>query len=435
MSRGEVESAVAASVAAFGRWRSLPFARRARLLRAAASVLGRRAARLARLASDEMGKPLAEALAEVRKCRLVCEYYAAHGQSFLKDERPPGAPRNARVAFEPIGPVLAIMPWNFPFWQAFRAAAPALMAGNTMLLKHASNVTACAKAIEVVFAEAGFPRGVFTTLVIPTDRIAGLLDDPRVRGVTLTGSTAAGRKVASRAGAAMKRGVFELGGSDPYIVLGDADISLAAETCAAARLINSGQSCICAKRFIVVRKVLKEFEERFTERMASRRVGNPLDPATQVGPLAREDLRRTLNRQVRESLRLGARLVMGGHPLRGRGFYYAPTVLAGVSRGMPAYDEELFGPVAAIIAVRDENEAVRVANGSPFGLGSAVFTRSRKTAERVAARLEAGSVFVNDLVRSDPALPFGGVKQSGYGRELGPYGIREFVNVKTLWFR
>jgi succinate-semialdehyde dehydrogenase/glutarate-semialdehyde dehydrogenase len=433
-SRVDVEAALSGSIRAFGRWRALSFARRARLLRSAAAVLGRRAPMLARLATDEMGKPLAEALAEVKKCRLVCEYYAAHAQSFLRDERPPGAPRSSRVAFEPIGPVLAIMPWNFPYWQAFRAAAPALMAGNTMLLKHASNVTACAKAIEAVFLEAGLPRGVFTTLVIPPERIAALLKDPRVRAVTLTGSTAAGKNVASQAGAAMKKGVFELGGSDPYIVLGDADIDQAAETCAAARLMNSGQSCICAKRFIVVRTVLKEFEAKFTERIAARKVGNPLDPASQVGPLAREDLRGTLDRQVRRSVKMGARLIMGGRPLPGTGFFYAPTVLGDVTKGMPAYDEELFGPVAAIIPVRDEKEAVRVANDSPFGLGSAVFTRSRKTAERVASMLEAGSVFANDLVRSDPALPFGGVKQSGHGRELGPYGIREFVNVKTLVF-
>jgi succinate-semialdehyde dehydrogenase/glutarate-semialdehyde dehydrogenase len=435
MSRSEVESAVAASAAAFRKWRARSFADRSRLLRSVGSVLRRRAPGLARLATDEMGKPLAEARAEVEKCRLVCAYYAKHARDFLKDERPPGAPRSSRVTFEPMGPVLAVMPWNFPYWQAFRAAAPALMAGNTMLLKHASNVTACAKAIEAVFAEAGAPRGVFTTLVIPTDRIEALLEDPRVRAVTLTGSTAAGKKVASQAGSALKKGVFELGGSDAYIVLEDADIARAAEICAAARLMNSGQSCICAKRFIVVRKVLREFEARFTERMAARPVGSPLDPSSKVGPLARGDLRRTLDRQVRASVRKGARLAMGGRPLPGPGFFYAPTVLADVGKGMPAYDEELFGPVAAIIPVRNEKEAIAVANDSIFGLGSAVFTRSRRSAERVAAQLEAGSVFANDPVQSHPALPFGGVKQSGHGRELGPFGIREFVSVKTLSFR
>jgi len=309
------------------------------------------------------------------------------------------------------------------------------MAGNTMLLKHASNVTGCAKAIGAVFREAGLPAGVFTTLVIPSGRVGALVADARVRAVTLTGSNEAGARVAGQAGAAMKKGVFELGGSDPYIVLGDADLARAAETCAASRLLNAGQSCIAAKRFIVVRKVLGAFEREFTARIAARRVGDPLDPRTQVGPLARADLRRELDRQVRSSVRMGARLLLGGRPVPGPGFFYAPTVLTGVRRGMPAYGEELFGPVAAIIPVRDEAEAVRVANDSPFGLGAAVFTRSRRTAERVAARLEAGAVFANDFVRSDPTLPFGGVKRSGHGRELGPQGIREFVSAKTLWLR
>ena len=431
----EVEAAVARAAAAFGVWRARPFAQRSRALRRVCAVLGRRAGRLARLATDEMGKPLAEARAEVEKCRLACEFYAAHAKAFLADEHPPGSPPWARVVFEPMGPVLAVMPWNFPYWQVFRAAAPALMAGNTMLLKHASGVTGCAKAIGEVFREAGLPSGVFQTLVISSGRVPGLIADPRVRAVTLTGSTEAGAAVASQAGAAMKKGVFELGGSDPYIVLGDADIAMAAETCATSRLINAGQSCIAAKRFIVVRGVLGAFERELTARVSARRVGSPLDPATQVGPLARDDLRRELGRQVRASLRRGARLLLGGRPLPGPGFYYAPTVLSGVAKGMPAYGEELFGPVAAIIPVRDEAEAVRVANDSPFGLGAAVFTRSRRTAERVAARLEAGAVFANDFVRSDPSLPFGGVKMSGHGRELGPQGIREFVNAKTLWLR
>ena len=380
-----------------------------------------------------MGKPLAEARAEVAKCCLACEYYAEHARAFLSDEHPPGSPRRARVVFEPMGPVLAVMPWNFPYWQLFRAAAPALMAGNTMLLKHASNVTGCARAIEDVFAEAGLPRGVFQTLVIARGRVAALVADPRVRAVTMTGSTQAGKVVASQAGAAMKKGVFELGGSDAYIVLADADIERAAEVCAFSRLINAGQSCISAKRFIVVRSVARAFEEELTARMAARRVGNPLDPATQVGPLARGDLRDELHRQVRASVRRGARVLIGGRPLAGPGYYYAPTVLSRVRKGMPAYSEELFGPVAAVIPVRDEAEAVAVANDSPFGLGAAVFTRSRRKAERVAARLEAGVVFANDAVRSDPSLPFGGVKQSGFGRELGRQGIMEFVNAKSLW--
>ena len=431
----EVEAAVSRAWAAFGEWRATPFSERSRALTRVSAVLRRRAGRLARLATDEMGKPLAEARAEVEKCRLACDYYARRARGFLRDERPPGSPPWSRVVFEPMGPVLAVMPWNFPYWQVFRAAAPALMAGNTMLLKHASNVTGCAKAIGAVFREAGLPAGVFTTLVIPSGRVGALVADARVRAVTLTGSNEAGARVAGQAGAAMKKGVFELGGSDPYIVLGDADLARAAETCAASRLLNAGQSCIAAKRFIVVRKVLGAFEREFTARIAARRVGDPLDPRTQVGPLARADLRRELDRQVRSSVRMGARLLLGGRPVPGPGFFYAPTVLTGVRRGMPAYGEELFGPVAAIIPVRDEAEAVRVANDSPFGLGAAVFTRSRRTAERVAARLEAGAVFANDFVRSDPTLPFGGVKRSGHGRELGPQGIREFVSAKTLWLR
>lgn len=434
-SRGEIESALARACKAFAAWRATSFAERSRALRNVAAVLRRRAARLSRLATDEMGKPLAEATAEVLKCALACEYYARHAREFLAEECPPGSPRSTRVVFEPMGPVLAVMPWNFPFWQVFRAAAPALMAGNTMLLKHASSVTGCARAIEGVFAESGLPKGVFQALVIRSGRVAALVGDPRVKAVTLTGSTQAGAAVASQAGASMKKGVYELGGSDAYLVLSDADVDRAAEVCATSRLINAGQSCISAKRFIVVRSVAREFEEKLTARIAARKVGDPLDAATQVGPLARGDLRDELHGQVRGSVRRGARVLLGGHPLPGPGFFYAPTVLSGVRKGMPAYGEELFGPVAAVIRVRDEDEAVRVANDSSFGLGAAVFTRSRSTAERLAARLEAGAVFRNDYVRSDPSLPFGGVKLSGYGRELGPQGIREFVNVKSLWMR
>jgi succinate-semialdehyde dehydrogenase/glutarate-semialdehyde dehydrogenase len=426
---------LARSSMAFSEWRDFGIARRSRALRSVAKVLMGRKARLARLATDEMGKPLADAVSEVEKCARVCLFYARHARSFLKDEHPPAAPPWARVAFEPIGTVLAIMPWNFPYWQAFRAAAPALMAGNAMLLKHASNVTGCARAIEAVFVAAGVPRGVFQTLVIPTSRIKAVIGDPRVSAVTLTGSTVAGKIVASQAGAVMKKGVFELGGSDPYLVLRDADIAKAAETCAVSRLSNAGQSCIAAKRFIVVRPVLAAFERAFTARIEARKVGSPLDPLTQVGPLARADLRDKLHRQVLASRKKGATVLTGGRTLSGPGFYYAPTVLTNVRKGMPAYDEELFGPVAAIIPVSGEKEAIAVANDSDFGLGAAVFTRSRRTAERVAGQLEAGNVFANDFVRSDPSLPFGGVKQSGHGRELGPLGIREFVNAKTLWMR
>jgi succinate-semialdehyde dehydrogenase / glutarate-semialdehyde dehydrogenase len=433
--RAEVESVLGRSKSASRKWSARPIARRSHALRSVARVLLSKKAALARLAAEEMGKPLAQGIAEVEKCAKVCLFYAQHGPAFLADERPPGAPAWARVVYQPLGTVLAIMPWNFPFWQAFRAAAPALMAGNAMLLKHAANVSGCAKAIADVFDSAGIPRGVFQILVIPTSRIKAVLQDPRVSAVTLTGSTEAGKIVAAQAGAVMKKGVFELGGSDPYLVLKDADIAHAAEICASSRLNNAGQTCIAAKRFIVVRPVLKRFEQEFTQRMAARKVGSPLDPTVDVGPLARADLRATLHRQVSKSAKKGARILLGGRAINGPGFFYAPTVLTDVRKGMPAYEEELFGPVAAIIPVRDEEEAIAVANDSRFGLGAAVFTRSKATAERVAARLESGNVFANDLVKSDPSLPFGGIKESGYGRELGPVGIREFVNAKTLMIR
>ena len=323
-------------------------------------------------------------------------------------------------------------PLGFPFWQVVRAAVPVLVGGNAVLLKPALNVPRCTLALEKLFAQAGLPRGIFQVLLIGNDAASALIADPRVQGVTLTGSTRAGKAVATLAGAAMKPGVFELGGSDPAIVLEDADIARAAEVCAFSRLLNSGQSCVCAKRFIVVRSVLKEFERAFVARMAARRTGDPADPATEVGPLARADLRDALHAQVRRSVERGARVLLGGGPLAGPGFFYAPTVLTGVRPGMPAFDEELFGPVAAIIAVRDAAEAVRMANRSAFGLGASVFTRSRVRARRIAHELETGAVFINDFVRSMPELPFGGVKESGYGRELGQWGARAFVNVKTI---
>jgi succinate-semialdehyde dehydrogenase/glutarate-semialdehyde dehydrogenase len=396
--------------------------------------LRRCAADLARFATDEMGKPVTQALAEVEKCAGAVDFYAEHGARFLADEVPPEAPAGrAFVTYQPLGVVLAIMPWNFPYWQAFRAAAPALLAGNVLLLKHASNTTGCALAIEQVFRRAGLPAGVFQTLPVGSAHLDPVIRDPRVRGVTLTGSTEAGRKVAAAAGAALKKTVLELGGSDPYVVLADADLEPAAEICAAARLINSGQSCIAAKRFIVVARVRKKFEALFVERMAARRVGDPRVTATDVGPLAREDLRAELHAQVRRSLRCGARLLLGGRLPSGPGCYYPPTVLADVRPGMPAFDEELFGPVAAIVEAKDEADAIRLANDTPFGLGAAVFTRNRRRGERIArGQLDAGLAFVNDFVRSQPALPFGGVKDSGFGRELSVAGIREFVNIKTV---
>ena len=432
-SKEEATAAAGRAHAAFQDWRRVSLAGRGRLLRAVAAVLRRQQEAHARLITAEMGKPLAQARAEVGKSAMVCDHYARHAASLLAEERPPGAPRNSSVACQPLGVILAVMPWNFPFWQVFRAAAPALMAGNTMLLKPASNVGGCARAIEAVFRQAGAPAGVFQTLLVGSDCVPALINHPHVRAVTLTGSTAAGRQVAALAGAALKKCVLELGGSDPYVILADADLDLAAEVCARARLVNSGQSCIAAKRFIVVRKVRAAFERRLVARMAARKVGPPAEPGVDVGPLARADLRDELHAQVRRSLRRGARLLLGGRPLPGPGWFYAPTVLTDVRPGMPAFDEELFGPVAAIVPVADAAAALAAANDTPFGLGAAVFTRNRRRGHRLAVEeLDAGLAFVNDSVRSDPTLPFGGVKESGYGRELGPWGIHEFVNIKTV---
>lgn len=431
-SRTDIERKLARGAAAQARWRKLSHAARGKFFRALARELRADPDGLAALAAAEMGKPVAQGRAEVEKCAMLCEYYAAQGARLLADEHPAGAPANARVVHEPLGIVLAIMPWNFPFWQVIRAAIPVLTGGNAFLLKHAPNVAGCALAVEKLFARARFPAGVFQVLLTGTGVVPALLADSRVRAVTLTGSTTAGKAVAALAGAAMKPGVFELGGSDPALVLEDADLALAAETCALSRLINAGQSCVCAKRFIVVRSVLREFEERFVARVGARRVGDPLDAATDIGPLARADLRANLHAQVQQSVRRGARVLLGGKPLPGPGFFYAPTVLTNVRPGMAVHDQEVFGPVAAIIAVRDEAAAIRVANDSPFGLAASVFTRSRARATRVATQLDAGAVFVNDFVRSMAELPFGGVKESGFGRELGAWGARAFVNVKTL---
>jgi len=428
----EIETALQRADRAYRGWRELAAADRARPLRTVARNLRARSPELAALMTSEMGKPLAQARAEIEKSALACEHYARHAREYLAEEHPPGAPPNARVAFEGIGVVLAIMPWNFPVWQVVRAAAPILCAGNAFLLKHAPNVCGSALAVAEVFADAGLPAGLFQALIVSTDRIPAIIADRRVQAVTLTGSTRAGRTVAALAGAAMKKGVFELGGNDPYLVLADADLDQAAEICASSRLINSGQSCVCAKRFIVVSSVRREFERKFAARLAARRVGDPRDPTTEIGPIARSDLRDHLHAQVSASLKAGARLVMGGHPMPGPGFFYETTLLTGVTKGQPAQDEELFGPVAAIIPVRDEAAAISAANDSIYGLGAAIFSRRRRRARLVASRLQAGAVFINDFVRSDPTMPFGGIKQSGYGRELGQFGIREFVNAKTI---
>jgi succinate-semialdehyde dehydrogenase/glutarate-semialdehyde dehydrogenase len=372
--------------------------------------------------------------AEIAKCAWVCDFYADRAESFLQPEPVETDASKSFVTFQPIGVVLAVMPWNFPFWQVFRFAAPALMAGNAGVLKHASNVPGCALAIEDVFTNAGFPENVFRTLLIGSKQVDAIIENPYVKAVTLTGSTPAGKAVASKAGEMLKKTVLELGGSDPYVILEDADLNSAVSTCVTSRLINSGQSCINAKRFVVVEPLREEFERIFVERMGEMEMGDPLDESTEVGPQARADLRDELHEQVRQSIKKGARCLLGGEVPDGDGAYYPPTVLTDVTRGMPAYDEELFGPVAAIIRAKDEREAIAIANDSSFGLGAAVFTSDLAKGEQIASEeIEAGACFVNAFVKSDPRLPFGGVKESGYGRELSHYGIREFVNIKTVY--
>ena len=429
-----VEELLEAAHRTFLEWRRTPFSERSALLRRVAALLKEKEQALAELMALEMGKPVRQGRAEAEKCAWVCEFYAEHAERFLKPEAIPTDAAQSYVAFPPLGVVLAIMPWNFPFWQVFRFAAPSLMAGNTALLKHAGNVTGCALAIEDLFARAGAPRGLFRAVLVPGSRVASLIEHPRVAAVTLTGSTEAGRSVGSAAGRALKPSVLELGGSDPYLVLEDADLDVAARTCVDARLVNSGQSCIAGKRFIVVASVRDAFVDRFVAAMRAKIMGDPLGEKTDVGPQARRDLRDELHRQVQQSVAGGARIALGGTVPEGPGAFYPPTILTGVRPGTPAYDEEIFGPVAAVITARDERDAIRIANDSTFGLGAAVLTRNEERGRRIAEEeLEAGSCFVNASVRSDPRLPFGGVKESGYGRELSIFGIREFVNVKTVY--
>jgi succinate-semialdehyde dehydrogenase/glutarate-semialdehyde dehydrogenase len=431
----EAAAAVDRAHAAWQSWRSTTFAARATVLGRTAAILRERKDELAGLMAAEMGKPLKQGVAEAEKCAWVCDHYAEHAEDLLAPEPVKTDASRSYVVFEPLGVVFAVMPWNFPFWQVYRFAAPALMAGNVAVLKHASNVPGCALAIEEVFAQAALPNGVFQALLIGNRHVKAVIEHPKVRAVTLTGSTPAGKAVAAQAGAVLKKTVLELGGSDPYVVLEDADLEQAVQTCVNSRLINSGQSCIAAKRFIVLREIAEAFTDRFVAQMKSKKVGDPLTEGVDVGPLAREDLRDALHRQVTASVEAGARLLLGGEVPSGTGAFYPPTVLADVQPGMPAYEEELFGPVAAIIRADDEQDAVRIANDTTFGLGAAVFTKNRERGERVARRLEAGSTFVNLSVASDPRLPFGGIKESGYGRELGAYGIKEFVNVKTVYVK
>ena len=435
MEPAEVDRVLTAALAAQRAWARLPFAERAKPMRKAAQLLRERAQEYGRLMAVEMGKPLKDGAAEVTKCAWVCEYYADQAEQQLAPRQEASDAGQSYVRFDPLGVVLAVMPWNFPFWQVFRFIAPHLMAGNGGLLKHASNVPQCALAIEQVMHDAGFPPALFRTLLIGARRVRALILDDRIAAVTITGSEPAGRQVAAAAGEALKPSVMELGGSDPFIVLADADIEAAAKAASASRTVNAGQSCICAKRFIVEAPVYDSFLEKLVAAMKAVRMGDPTDPATDIGPQARRELRDELHGQVTQAIAEGARPVLGCQVPAGPGAYYPASVLADVKPGTLAAREELFGPVAAVMRARDADDAVAIANDSRFGLAASLWTRNSAEIERLVPRIEAGAVFVNGIVKSDPRLPFGGVKCSGYGRELGLEGIRAFVNVKTVWIK
>ncbi|WP_117591114.1 NAD-dependent succinate-semialdehyde dehydrogenase [Haloprofundus halophilus] len=429
-----VDAALDRATETFAEWRETSFAHRCSLLKRAGEVLRENTDEYAELMTREMGKPIVQARSEVEKCAWVCEYYAETAEEHLQDEViGTEADAHAFVSYEPLGPVLAIMPWNFPFWQVFRFAAPNLAAGNVGLLKHASNVPGCAKAIEEVFSEAGFPDGAFQSLLVGSDLVDGIIEDERLQGVTLTGSGPAGRAVASTAGESLKKSVLELGGSDPFVVLDDADVERAVRSAVYGRTQNNGQSCIAAKRFIVMDEVYDEFEERFVEEMESLTVGDPADEGTELGPQAREGLVEDLHQQVEETVDAGATVLTGGEPMDREGAYYPATVLTDIPDGTPAAHDEIFGPVASLWRVDGEEEAIERANDTPFGLGASVWTGDPDRGERFARAFDAGCCFVNEIVKSDPRVPFGGVKDSGYGRELSEHGIREFVNRKTVW--
>jgi len=433
--RDEVQNAIERAQQTFRYWKHTQFHDRAKVLIDIATKLRDNKDMLARLAASEMGKPVGQGMAEVEKCAVTLEYYAMHGAAFLADETIEMGVSKSYVTFRPLGVVLAIMPWNFPYWQVFRAFAPTIMAGNVMLLKHASNVSGCALAIQQVLKDAGH-ADLMQTLLIPGADILPLIDHEAIAAVTLTGSTEAGKQVAAVAGRNLKKAVLELGGSDAYVVLADADVDAAATICVAGRTLNSGQSCIAAKRFIVAREVIKAFEVAMVQKMNALKFGDPKDHKTGIGPLARLDLRDELHRQVLKSVEMGAQVLCGGFIPEGVGAYYPPTVLTKVTNDMPAYDEELFGPVAAIITVDSERHAMELANDSIYGLGGCILSADSTKAEHLAVTaMDAGSCFVNDFVRSDARLPFGGIKQSGYGRELGKFGIREFVNIKSVYVK
>ena len=429
----EIEKRLSRAENAFRKYRRTTFTERSELLHAVTELLFREKKKFAEIITLEMGKLFRDSIAEIEKCARGCRFYAENGERFLEDEVAQTDAAKSYVQYQPLGPVLAIMPWNFPFWQVFRFAGPALLAGNVGLLKHASNVPQCALAIEEIFCRAGFHDGVFQTLLIEPDQVEKVIVDPRVKAVTLTGSEKAGSAVASTAAREIKKSVLELGGSDAFIVMPSADFESALSTAVKARIINTGQSCIAAKRFMIADQIYDEFLNQFVARMRALKVGDPMDPATDIGPLATEQILRGVHDQVQKTIAAGAKLLTGGNRIHGPGFFYEPTVLVDVPKGSPAYREEVFGPVAAIFRVRDAHNAIELANDTTFGLGSSAWTNDREEKKLFASELDTGMVFINAMVASDPRLPFGGVKRSGFGRELGAAGIREFTNTKTIW--
>ena len=435
LTEGEIETKLALSRQAFEKYRAISIDRRAEWMCAVAALLEQNKAQYAQTMTLEMGKPIKGAIAEVEKCAVVCRYYAENAAKFLADVPAATDASLSFIRYQPLGAILAVMPWNFPFWQVFRFAAPALMAGNVGLLKHASNVPQCALAIEEIFTQAGFPPGVFQTLLVGSDKVSDLIGDDRICAATLTGSEVAGASLAAAAGKQIKKVVLELGGSDPFIVMSSADIETAVKTAVTARMLNNGQSCIAAKRFIVVKEIAHRFQQQLVEKFAALKVGDPMQPDTDLGPLATPNILKDLDYQVTQSVKDGAKVLIGGTPLDRPGNYYAATILSDIPPGSPAEKEEFFGPVALLFKVADLDAAIKLANDTPFGLGASAWTNQATERDRLINELEAGAVFINSMVKSDPRMPFGGIKKSGYGRELGSQGIHEFVNIKTVWVK
>ena len=431
----QIEEKLIKAQKAFENWRQTSFEQRAEKLKKVAEILRVDAKAIGEIMTLEMGKPIKQAMAESEKCAWVCDYYADHAEKFLAPEKISTDASESYVQFDPLGIVLAVMPWNFPFWQVLRFAAPTLMAGNVGVLKHASNVPQCAEKIEEIFTQAGFPPGVFQNFLISSGKVESLIRDPRVKAVTLTGSEYAGSQVAKVAGEEIKKTVMELGGSDPFIILEDADVAMACAVATTARNINNGQSCIAAKRFIVVESVAEEFKKMFVEKFESLKIGDPLDEQTDIGPVVSKQSLEELEKQIKESVEQGAKILTGGKRVGDKGYFLQPTILTDITKDNPIYEQEVFGPVALVITVKDEAEAIKVANDTSFGLGASVWTSDINKAKKIIPQIDAGAVFINGMVKSDPRLPFGGEKRSGYGRELSHYGIKEFVNVKTVWVK